>query len=134
MLRNACAFLSEKQCVAGLKMEFIGRLTGFRREQHQPFRARVGYKGIESGMAHDIDVIDVIHGGTPDAPVVPFESHRLDQMYRCPETGAEPEDGADISGNFRFEQGNAHRGRLARPGAIRKCRIAREMEVVDMAC
>ncbi len=59
-------------------------------------------------MANNLDVIDVIHGGAANPPVVPGEPKRFDQVDACAHACAKAHDVADIARNLGFEQGNAH--------------------------
>ena len=64
-------------------------------------------------MTDDIDVIDVIHSGTPHSAIIPLEPHRLDQIDAGSQTGAKPQDGTNVLGNFRLEKRNSHSRGLA---------------------
>ena len=84
-------------------------MRAFGGEQHQPARTGGSLERLEPGMPRDRHVIDVIHRRTADAAIVPSEPERFDQVHRRPETGAKAQDRADISSDFRFEQGDTHR-------------------------
>ena len=53
-------------------------------------------------------MVDIVHRGAADALVVPREAHRLDQVDRDPEAGAEPQHRADVAGDFGLEEGDPH--------------------------
>lgn len=55
-------------------------------------------------------MVDIVHGGPAHPPVIPREPHRLDQVHSDTQTGAETQNGADVAGNFRLEESNAHSG------------------------
>ncbi len=59
-------------------------------------------------MTDNGDMIDIIHGGPAYSSIIPFEPHGLDKVHGRPQTGTEAQNGADISSDLRFEQGNAH--------------------------
>jgi len=56
------------------------------------------------------DMVDIVHRGPTNSSIIPLEPKRLDNVHSRPQTGAEPQNGTDVSGNFRLEEGNAHRG------------------------
>ncbi|NIJ08196.1 hypothetical protein FHS31_001813 [Sphingomonas vulcanisoli] len=55
-------------------------------------------------------MIDIVHRGTADAAIIPGEPHWLDQIDRRAKARAKPQHGANIPGNFRLEEGDAHPG------------------------
>lgn len=107
---NARAFLSEEQDIVGRETEFVGRLTALRGEQHQPSGTDSSPERVEAGMTCNGDMVDIVHGGTPYPSIIPREPHGLDKIHSHPQTGPEAQNGADVSSNFGFEQGNAHSG------------------------
>jgi hypothetical protein len=54
-------------------------------------------------MACNGDVIDIVHRRSANPSIIPLEPQRLDQVHSRAEAGAQPQNGADISGNLRFE-------------------------------
>ena len=54
-------------------------------------------------MPRDLDMIEVVHGRAADPPVIPLETHWLDQVDSRSEAGAEPKDSPDIPGDLRLE-------------------------------
>jgi len=61
-------------------------------------------------MTGNGDMIDIVHGGPAYSSIVPLEPQWLDKVHSRPQTGAEAQNGADVSGNFWFEKSNAHLG------------------------
>jgi hypothetical protein len=61
-------------------------------------------------MTGNADMIDIVHRGTADSAIIPFETHGLDQVDSGSQTGTETQNSADISGDLRLEEGNAHSG------------------------
>ena len=59
-------------------------------------------------MAGDGDVIDIVHSRAADAGIIPQKTERFDQIDGHAQAGSEAQDGADIAGNFRFKQRDAH--------------------------
>ena len=108
--RHARALLAEKQDVVGHEAELVSRLAAFCREQHQPSRTDGRLEGVEAGMTRDGNMINIVHGSPANSSIIPRETHGLDKVHSRSETGPEPQNGADISGNFGFEKGNAHPG------------------------
>jgi hypothetical protein len=67
-------------------------------------------------MSRDIDMVDVIHSGSAHPLVVPFESHRLDQVDGDTHAGTETHHGANVAGNFWLEQAKPHGAPIVRRG------------------
>lgn len=55
-------------------------------------------------MTCDFDVIDIVHGSPAHSSVIPLESHGLYQIDGSSQTGPEPQNSADVSGNFGLEE------------------------------
>jgi hypothetical protein len=70
--------------------------------------ADAGAEGGKIPVAGDADMIDIIHRDAADAGIIPYKAQRLDQVHRSAQASAKPQDGADIAGDLRFEQGDAH--------------------------
>jgi hypothetical protein len=54
-------------------------------------------------MPRDIDMIDIIHRRSPDPAVIPFEPHRFDEIHGRPEARSKPQNGTDVSSDFRLK-------------------------------
>ena len=80
--RHARAFLTEQQNIIGAEGKIIGRLRTLCGEQHQPLRRYRSLERVETGMARDRDMIDIIHRGAPHAAIIPRKAHRLDKIDR----------------------------------------------------
>ena len=59
-------------------------------------------------MPRNSDMVDVVHRGPPDPPVIPLEAHRFDQVHRRSKACAEPQDRAYVTCNLRLEECDAH--------------------------
>ena len=105
---HACAFLAKKQDIFGHKGEIIGRLLALCGEQQQPSGTDGGLESAEIGMACDRDMIDIVHGRSADASIIPREPHGLDKVHSRAKTGAKAQNGANVSSNFWFKKGNTH--------------------------
>ena len=108
--RHTRAFLAEKQHITRPEAKIVGRFPALGGEQNQPARTDARPEGIEVGIARYGDVIDIVHGGAADPTIIPSEAHRLDQVHRHAQASAEPQDGADVPGNLRLEESDAHTG------------------------
>ena len=71
-------------------------------------------------MPRHLDMVDVIHGGPADPPVIPRKPHRLYQVHRHSEARAQAEDRAHVSRDLRFEESYPHGRRLPRMVRPRK--------------
>ena len=61
-------------------------------------------------MSLIVNMIDIVHGGPAHAAIIPHETHRFDQVHGHAKARAEPQHGADVPGDFRFEKGYTHSG------------------------
>jgi hypothetical protein len=77
-------------------------------------------------MPGDLDMVDIVHRRAADATVVPLEPERFDEIYGHPEAGTEAQDRTDISGDFRFKEGDPHSGLIAPARKHRKFPAAAE--------
>lgn len=105
---NTCAFFAEQQHIIGVIFKLISRLFAFGGEQHQPLRTDAFLKCLKIGMTGDTYVVDIIHGRPADPAIIPIEPQWFDQIDSRSHARTKTQDGTDISGDFRFEQGNAH--------------------------
>jgi hypothetical protein len=99
-----CALFSKEQNIIGREREIVGGFGALRREQHQPLRTYRTSKCVKVGMAGDVNMIDIIHGGPTHPSIIPLEAHRLDQVHGRTHTGSEPQNSADVSGNLRSKR------------------------------
>ena len=54
----------------------------------------------------------IVHAGALQRAVRKGEAAGFDDVHRHAEAGAQPQDGADVSGDLGLEQGDAHAGGL----------------------
>lgn len=109
----AGALFSKEQNIFGREGEIVGGSRALRREQHQPLRTYRTSKRVEVGMAGDLNMIYIVHGGPTYASIIPLEAHRLDQVHSRTHTGSEPQNSADVSGNLRLKKSDPHSARLS---------------------
>ena len=107
---HAGAFLAEEQDIIGHETEIVDRSTALRGEQHHPSRTDNSPERGEVGVSRYGDMIDIVHGGSAYSAIIPREAHRLDKVHSRAHTGTKAQNGTDVSGNFRFEESNAHSG------------------------
>jgi len=115
-LRDARTFLSEKQGVVAIEGEVVGRNRRLGREQNQARVAGGLAKGLKVLVTDDLDMVDIVHRRPADSPVLPGESHRLNQVDADPEAGSKAHDGADVPGDFWLIEGDPHAARLGEDG------------------
>jgi len=68
-------------------------------------------------MAHHLGLCRIVHSGARQGAVGKGESHRFDQVDGYAKTGRKAQDGADVSGNVRLVESDAHKNPLAKRGA-----------------
>ena len=71
-------------------------------------------------MTSNNDMLDVIHRRSPYASIIPLKPHRLNQVHRCSEARAEPQDRTNVSRYLWLKKGDAHLGSLEMVGTPSK--------------
>ena len=71
-------------------------------------------------MAHDGDLVEVVHSGAAEMPVRNGESGRLDNVGLDTETGAEPQNRPGVLRDVRLKKDDTHRKAAFGPGGKRE--------------
>ena len=101
-MRQAAGFRPEQEGIAGREADRKKGPLRFRRQRKDPAAAERGQTGVKIGMLADLRHFPVVETGPPHAGFVEHESERMNQVQRCADVRAEPDDVAGVRRNLRL--------------------------------
>lgn len=110
--RQATAFRTEQESVAGLECRLVVGVRGLGGEGEQAWLAEAFQAAGQVGVALEGGILVVVQPGAAQALVVQFEADRLDQVQVTAAVGAQPYNIASIRRNFWLKEDDVKHARL----------------------